>query len=163
MRAYASGTDLQLNSALPRSAQICLGVTGAIASMYLLRSILSDIPPQDHVAISLLLCGLLLIFWALIDQVQVTISLSYNRCWVQRHRFGNTTHTSFPVSQIHSAKAEKHPDPMPGREQESRIVLVTSLGMIPVGDSYSHDWPSTHAACETINHFLASQDDFLNA
>lgn len=163
MRSHASDTELHLNSALPRSAIVSLCVTGGVALLYILRSWLGDIPPEDHVAIALLLCGLLASTWIAFDQIHVTISLSHNRCWVQRHRLGGTTRTSIPVSQIHSAKPEKRPDPLPGKEEEARIVLITSLGMIPVCEHYFHDFPSTREACETINRFLASQKDFLNA
>ena len=45
----------------------------------------------------------------------------------------------------------------------TRIVLVTSLGMIPVNEEYQVDAPDLDDACERINAFLASQTKFMRA
>ena len=162
MRVATQATELNLSSPLSRSVIVSLAGTGFLALLYIFRSYISDIPPQDHIALSILLCMLLLNTWRMIDLIHVKFSLSHNRCWVSRYRFCTTQRKSVPVSQIHSARLDMCPNPETPAHS-SRIVLVTSMGMLPVCDHYFLDVASTKALCLDINNFLASQNDFLAA
>lgn len=163
MRSQDSITEVHLNSAWTRSAMVSVWIAGVIALHYLLRIVMADIPFQDHVMLLSIIGVLLASAWATIDQVSVRISLAQDCCWVRHHRFGATRQRSIPVTQIHSARTELCPDPEPGIKPKARIVLITSLGKIPVCEPYFLDHMYTQLQCETINQLLGTQSNCLAA
>ena len=156
-------TELELESSLPRTAWAWLSVTVLLASMYLLRAMTQDIPPEDHVALSLLLCTFLALVWINLEQTVLTFSLPENRCWLRHHRCGTLKERSLPVSAIHSAQVEYRSISENARQQPGRIVLVTSLGMIPVSEHFQENPAPLDRACLQINSFLQSQQQYLAA
>ena len=163
MRCREYLTELELESSLPRTAWVWLSVTMLLASLYLLRAMTQDIPPEDHVALSLLLCTFLTLVWLNLKQTVLKFSLPENRCWLRHHRCGTSRELSLPVSQIHSAKAEYQSANGDAQTQLGRIVLITSLGMIPVSEYFEENPTLLDRACQQINRFLQSQEQYLTA
>ena len=156
-------TELTLQSQLPPRARLWLCITLFLSGMYLFRTLIQTIPPEDHVAIALIICFLLTQFWFSIERTSIKISLPHNRCWLSYHRLGKSHELSLPISQIHSAQLQFEEKPTPGTTPNARITLVTSLGMIPVSQQYQGNPARLHANCEQINCFLESRMRFLEA
>ncbi len=156
-------TDLKLHSPLPRIAKIWLGVALFIASLYIVRASIEVIPPEDHFALSVLLCFLLGQVLLSIEQSVLKISLPYNRAWLHHRSFGRYHERSLPVSQIHSARLEFSKKPHDDAPDTARIVLVTALGMIPVSEKYQKNPKHLGTICRQINSFLESQEGLLKA
>jgi len=156
-------TQLKLSSPLPRSALAWLAITALIAGLYIWRASIEFIPPEDHVALSIILCCLLTQLWMQVEQTRVTISLPHNRCWLRHHRMGRYTEKSLPVSQIHSARIEHADTPIYGDIYPARIVLVTSLGMIPASTYYPDKPRLLYNTCTRINTFLGSNESYFHA
>lgn len=163
MRCQELLTELRLESQLPPKAHLWLCITLFVAGLYLLRSLLQTIPPEDHVAISLVICFFLTQLWFSLEKTSVKLSLHDNRCWLRHHRLGKYDELSLPVSQIHSAKLEYEAKPASDAAPKARITLITSLGMIPINQQYQGNPARLHYACKQINHFLESQPHFLQA
>lgn len=163
MRCREYLTELKLESPLPQTAMLWLAVTLLLAALYISRMFVDIIPPEDHVAIALLLCIFLTQVWVNLEQIVVEISLPNNRCWLRHHRMGKLRERSLPVSQIHSARMEYEQTENVTQAQSARIVLVTSLGMIPVSEHYQTDATLLERACGQINSFLQSQQRYLQA
>jgi len=156
-------TEFKLASPLPGRALAWLYVSILFAGLYGLRALIKDIPPQDHIALSFILCSMLLQAWFYLRQTRLRISLAHNRCWLRHHHLGHFREQSLPVSQIHSAKLEFDQSQKGTDTLSARIVLVTSLGMIPVNQTYSRKAWVLEQACNHINHFLESQNQYLKA
>ena len=163
MRCREYLTELELELSLPRLAWAWLSVSMLIGSLYLIRAITQDIPPEDHVALSLLLCTFLALVWMNLEQTVLKFSLPENRCWLRHHRHGTLKERSLPVSQIHSVKVEYQSASAYPHTQLGRIVLITSLGMIPVSEHFQENPTLLDSACRQINSFLQSQQQFLTA
>lgn len=157
MRMIESATELQLRSALPRAMVFWLAITALVCVLYITRCLHDDVPPQDHVALAFILCFLLTQAWLKLEQNTLRIDLSFNRCWLYQHRFCFSRVQSLPVSQIHSARVENASHTL------SRVVLVTSSGMIPLSEGYSRANSDVIETTEHINRFLQSQCQFLPA
>lgn len=134
-----------------------------LAGFYLIRAMTQVIPPEDHVALSAILCTFLLLALINLEQTVLKISLSQNRCWLRHHRLGMLKERSLPVSQIHSAKVEYLTAKGDTDMQFARLVLVTSLGMIPVNEHFQEHPTRMDSACQQINSFLHSQRQYLAA
>lgn len=156
-------TDLKLQSSLPKGALVWLGITLFFTSLYVIRASMDVIPPEDHIALSLILCFLLSQLLMNVEQTVLKISLPYNRAWLQHHRFGRRDERSLPVSQIHSARVEYSDTPQNGTPDCARIVLITALGMIPVNEKYQTNPVQLGKNCQQINSFLESQKLFFEA
>lgn len=164
MHVAANATELQLRSPLPWRVMISLMCTGVMGTLYAYRCLVSEIPPQDHVALSLLLCMMLLNSWRMMDTVQIRFSLTKDRCWVRRTRFGHTREHSVPLSQIHSARFTLGPSSTAlATAYCGTITLITSLGVIPVFEQQKANMGSMRELCEQINAFLASRNHYLTA
>ena len=156
-------TELTVQSQLPPKARLWLCVTLLLSGMYLCRILMQTIPPEDHVAIALIICFLLTQFWFSIERTSIKISLPHNRCWLSYHRLGKSNELSLPVSQIHSAQLQFEEKPAHGTTPNARIALVTTLGMIPASQQYQGNPVQLHVNCEQINRFLESRMRFLEA
>ncbi|MFK7859532.1 MAG: hypothetical protein AB8B64_11935 [Granulosicoccus sp.] len=156
-------TEFTMMSPLPGKALVWLYAFFLIASLYIVRALIEDIPPQDHVALSFILCFLLTQVWCRLEQTRLRISLPYNRCWLRHHHLGKYKEQSLPVSQIHSAKLEYDDSQTSSNGGSARIVLVTSLGMIPVSLTYSEKARLLDQSCHHINCFLESQKLYFQA
>lgn len=163
MRCNAYLTGMTLASPIPKPALIWMGIALGLAGLYALRALLTEIPPQDHVALSLVLCALLLQVGINLERYVLKISLSENRCWVYHHRAGACNVRSLPVSAIHSACLEMQPRNNTLNPELGRLVLITSLGMIPIGEKYLQKSNLLEQTCQQINDFLASRDRYLHA
>lgn len=163
MRCREYLTELEMESSLPRTAWGWLTLALLLAGMYLLRAMIQDIPPEDHLALSLLLCTFLALVWINLEQTVLKFSLPENRCWLRHHRCGMLKERSLPVSQIHSARVEYQSTSGNADTQLARLVLVTSLGMIPVSEHYQENPALMDGACHQINSFLQSQQLYLTA
>jgi len=158
-----SNTNLTLHSEINTKTLIWLVAAAGLFILYALRCLMETLPPEDHFSLSLIGCFLLTQALFSLDQTSIKLSLEYNRCWLRHHRFGRTREMSVPVTQIHSARTEVNPAPPIGAAPYSRIVLITSIGMIPLNENYSHRLHNAATTCERINQFLDSRDDFLPA
>jgi len=156
-------TELTLASRLSTHACAWLAVCAVVASLYLVRTFIDDVPPQDHVALALILCVLLTQAWISMEQIVVKISLAHNRCWLRQRRFIRQSERSLPATQIHSAKLEYQDNQIEANAPLARIVLITSLGMIPVSSDYRSETRDLLSACERINRFLRTQHSLLPA
>jgi len=163
MRCQEYSTELTLASRISPSARLWIGACTLVAGLYILRAILQEIPPQDHVALALILCMLLTQAWLNLKPTVVKINLSQNRCWLKHRNFIRLKERSLPVTQIHSAKLEfqSRPDSIDG--PFARIVLITSLGMIPVNADYQANTGELRGACDRLNRFLESHQRMLSA
>ena len=163
MHTQYNNTEFNIASPLTRRALGWLYASGLVASLYLIRVLIEEIPPQDHLALSFIVCGLLVQTWFHLEQTCLKISLPYNRCWLRHHHLGKTREQSLPVSQIHSARLEYSDVQQHSDIRYARIVLVTSLGMIPASRNYSDKAWLLDQDCNHINHFLESQKLFFQA
>lgn len=163
MRCKAYLTGMTLASPIPKPALIWLGITLALGSLYGFRALLTEIPPQDHVALSLLLCALLTQVGMSLERYMLKLSLTENRCWVSHHRAGSRSVRSLPISVIHSACLEMHQSNRSEHSGLGRIVLITSLGMIPISEKYQANLTLLEKTCQQINDFLATKDRYLYA
>ncbi len=163
MHCRKHSTDLTLQSPLPKVAIVWFGITLFIALLYCIRATIEIIPPQDHFALSIVLCFLLGQVLISMEQTVLKISLPYNRAWLKHHRFCNHHERSLPVSQIHSARLEYSKNPQEGADDCARIVLVTALGMIPVTEEYEKKTVRLRQTCTQINRFLESQTQYFTA
>ena len=139
MRAEESATELRLQSGLPKPAALRLGIALGLLMMYAGRAVTETIPPQDHIALSLLICGALISAWTHLDRLYVTFSLTHDRCWMTRRRFVSTSRQSIPVTQIHSARTEPCEADVPSNKPRARVVLLTSMGKIALEERYFAD------------------------
>lgn len=158
-----SNIVLRMTLPLPASTLIWLGLTIFFASLYLIRVSVDLIPPQDHVALSLILCFLLVQLWLRLEQTRITINLAHGRCRVRHHRMGSYSERSMPVALIHSARLEYNSNSAVTESSPARLVLLTSLGMIPASLYYSNKAWRLDRECQRINHFLKSNERFLHA
>jgi|GEM_PF-3611758 len=163
MRCRTFLTELKLDSYLPPKMQLWLAASLFVAVLYVLRTLIETIAPQDHLAISLILCFLLVQTWLSFEKTSVKISLPDNRCWLRHHRPGTYQERSLPVSQIHSAKLQYKEFSCPDIQPHARIALITSLGMIPVNEQYQRNPAQLLNACQEINCLLESQPRFFRA
>ncbi len=163
MRCKQYLTELKLNSSIPTGTIIWFAAASLFGSLYGIRAFAEFIPPEEHLAFCAILCVLLSQVLCTLKQTSLTLRLDENRCWLRHYRFGRKHETSIPVSQIHSAKIEYAGCSNRHVVHNTRIVLVTSLGMIPVNEEYQVDAPDLDDACERINAFLASQTKFMRA
>ncbi|MFK8082046.1 MAG: hypothetical protein AB8B97_17300 [Granulosicoccus sp.] len=156
-------TEFTMASPLPRQALAWLYASIFFASLYVLRALIEEIPPLDRIALSFILCFLLIQTGFSLRQTRLRISLPHNRCWLRHHHLGQFKEQSLPVSQIHSAKLEFEELQGGTDTRSARIVLVTSLGMIPVDQGFSDKAKLLGLTCENINYFLNSQNEYLQA
>lgn len=157
MHTHNDKTELNIVSPLTRCALGWLYSSILVACLYAVRVMVEEIPPQDHLALSFILCFLLIQTWFRLDRTRLRISLPHNRCWLHHHHLGLTREQSLPVSQIHSARLEYSDLQKSTDTNYARIVLVTSLGMIPASLNYSDKAWKLDQTCSYINHFLESQ------
>lgn len=163
MRLTDNITELRMTLPLPRSTLMWFGISAFFTSLYIIRSSIELIPPQDHVALSLILCFLLGQSWLHLEQTRIRINLPHNRCRVRHHRMGVFSERSLPVSQIHSARVEFDSASAGTASPPARMVLVTSLGMIPASLYYSDKLWHLDKECQLINGFLESSELFFHA
>lgn len=163
MRCKQYLTELKLDLSFPTHALTWLAAASMFGTLYGLRAIHEFIPPEEHVAFTAILCALLSQVLFNLEQTSLTIRLDENRCWLRHYRFGKKRETSIPVSQIHSAKLEYASGGDRDIVHPARIVLITSLGMIPVNEEFQADSLDLDDACRRINGFLASQVRFMLA
>lgn len=163
MRCKQYLTELKLDSTIPTGAIIWLAAATMFGSLYAIRAINQFIPPEENLAYSAILCVLLCQALFSLKKTSLTIRLDENRCWLRHYRFGRKHETSIPISHIHSAKLEYAGCSNRHVVHNTRIVLITSLGMIPVNEEYQVHAPDLDDACQRINDFLASQVKFMRA
>jgi hypothetical protein len=163
MRCRTFLTELKLESHLPPKMQLWLAASLFVAVLYVLRTLIENIAPQDHLAISTVLCLLLTQTWLSFEKTSLKISLPDNRCWLRHHQPGKYNERSLPVSQIHSARLQYQEFSCPDEPAHARITLVTSLGMIPVNEQYQRNPAQLQDACQKINGLLQSQTRFFCA
>lgn len=163
MHTQHSLTEITIASPLTRHALGWIYTSLMVASAYLVRALIEDIPPQDHLALSIILCFLLIQSWIHLEQTRLRISLPHNRCWLRHRHLGIIKEQSIPVSQIHSARLEYSDAARHAKGQYARIVLVTSLGMIPASLTYSDKPWRLDQTCIHINQFLDSQKQLFQA
>lgn len=156
-------TELELRAPLPRDSLLWLAVALFIASVYGFRGLVDDIPPQDHVALAMIQIVILTQVWITLEQNILKISLSEKRAWVQHHRMGRRYERSLPLSVIHSARLEYDDQAPTGAKRPARIVLVTSLGMIPMSGKFNSDLDHLQQSLEEINTFLQLQELYFSA
>ncbi|MFK7994267.1 MAG: hypothetical protein AB8B87_09020 [Granulosicoccus sp.] len=148
---------------LPRRALAWLTVSILVSGLYMFRVLIEEIPPQDHVALSFIVCFLLTQTALHLEQTRLRISLPHNRCWLRHHHLGKVREQSLPVTQIHSARLEYSDGQQDLESLNARIVLVTSLGMIPVSHKHTHKAWVLDRTCNHINHFLESKQKYFQA
>lgn len=138
-----------------------------VACLYAVRVLTSEseIPPQDHVALAMIVCFLLSHAWLKMDQTVVHISMAANRCWIRQHRFCRSRLQTFSVSHFHSAKIKKAETMWASDTEKPRaeLVFVTSFGVIQVKENLPRKRADSEDICIVINNFLAGRDRMLAA
>ncbi|MFK7891709.1 MAG: hypothetical protein AB8B63_12915 [Granulosicoccus sp.] len=156
-------TELKLRAPLPRDSLLWLAAVLLIAVIYGFRGLVDDIPPQDHVALAMILIVMLTQVLITLEQNILIISLSKKRAWVMHHQMGRRYERSLPLSVIHSAQLQFDDKVTAEAGSTARIVLVTSLGMIPMSGKFNSYLNHLQQSSEKINAFLKLQERYLSA
>lgn len=163
MRKRHQKTRLTLSSAISGEAIIWIATTCIFLGLYTLRCALEPITVQFHALLTGIVCFALIQALSALDHTSISMCRSTNRCRLKKHKLGGARERSIPLSQIHSALIETSPATAAVKNPRTRVVLITTLGMIPVNDQYRISRSSALTICGDINHFLKSGKDFLIA